>query len=69
MKMPYSQYLRIESIAGGIECTPRQFVKACHTRLAPSARGRAKRDVRHAWIRDGLRQLRGARKLARDMQL
>lgn len=65
MKMPWSQYLRIESIAGGIGCTPRQFVKACHSRLMPSARGREQRAARHAWIRDGLRQLRSARKLAR----
>ena len=63
MKMPWSQYLRIESIAGGIGCTPREFIKACHTRLAPSAKTYVQREARHAWIRDGLRQLRSARRL------
>ena len=69
MHMPYAQYLRVESAAGGIGCTYKEFVRACHSMLAPNARGFDKRELRHAWIRDGLRKLREARALIRDVNL
>ena len=69
MTMTYSQYLRIESDAGGIGCTHRAFVRACHSKLADTAKTREKRDWRHMWIRDGLRQLQAARRMLRDVNL
>ena len=50
-----SQYMRIESRAGGTTCTARQFVRACHEVLNPYGRGRALRDERHGWIKAGLK--------------
>jgi len=52
--MMYAQYCRIESRAGGVGCTVREFVKACHTCLNATGRGREQRDSRHVWIRNGL---------------
>ena len=51
--MLYSQYLRIETIAGGVGCTDKQFIAACHS-LLKNKFSRAERNDRHAWIRDGL---------------
>jgi hypothetical protein len=67
--MMYSQYCRIESKAGGVTCTPRQFVRAAHSRITPAARRRAYRDARHAWLRDGLVHLQDAKALVRDFRL
>lgn len=70
MKMRYSTYLRCESIAGGVTCSERAFVRAALSRIAPSARfNRQCRSERHAFIRDGLRQLAEARGFVRNFQL
>ena len=66
MEMPWSQYLRIESAAGGIGCTDRQFIRACHSKLMPSAKTRQQRASRHAWIRSGLATRKRARRLAQN---
>lgn len=60
--MPYAQYLRIETYAGGVGCTNKQFIKAC-LRLLNNKYLRSERDARHAWIRDGLDILNKERSL------
>ncbi len=62
MKMPYAQYLRIETLAGGVTASPRAFIHACHKRLSATGRGRECRSMRHAWIRDGLARLASERR-------
>jgi hypothetical protein len=58
--MPYSQYLRLETIAGGVGCTNKQFIAACHSMLK-NKYSRKERDARHAWMRDGLEYLNKSR--------
>ncbi len=65
--MLYSQYLRIETIAGGVGATTRQFIRACHTRLGKRGKSRELRDTRHKWIRDGIAEREYARELYRDI--
>ena len=55
--MMYAQYLRLESKAGGVNATTKQFVKACHSVLRKSGKQRDKRSARHQWIREGLAYL------------
>ena len=62
MKMPYAQYLRIETAAGGVKASPCSFVRACHKRLSAAGRGRGCREQRHRWMRDGLRRLASERR-------
>lgn len=62
MKMPYAQYLRIETSAGGVTASPVSFVRACHKRLSATGRGRECRSMRHMWIRDGLQRLASERR-------
>lgn len=70
MNMKYSTYLRCESIAGGVTCSERAFVRAALSRIVPNARfNRQFRGARHAFIRDGLRQLSEARGFVRNFQL
>lgn len=52
--MTYAQYCRIETKAGGVSYTPRQFIKAAHTVLSEAGKSRLLRDGRHAWLRAGL---------------
>ena len=59
--MQFSQYCRIETAAGGVGCTPRQFIKAAHGLLSPKGKNRQSREARHAWLREGLAMLGGAR--------
>lgn len=57
-----SQYRRIERKAGGVHATPRQFIRAAHGLLHPTARARSVRTLRHRWLREILsmqRKLRG----------
>jgi len=54
--MMHTQYCRIESLAGGVCCTDRQFIRCARTLLSDKGRSRLQRDARHAWLRDGLRQ-------------
>jgi hypothetical protein len=60
--MLYSQYLRLETIAGGVGCTDKQFIAACHTFLKNKF-SREEREHRHAWIRDGLAYLNKSRNM------
>lgn len=62
MKMPYAQYLRIETSAGGVTASPCAFVRACHKRLSAAGKGRECRSMRHQWIRDGLARLASERR-------
>jgi len=50
----YAQYLRIESKAGGVYCTDREFVKACHSVLNKKGKSKASKEARHNWIKAGL---------------
>jgi len=52
--MMYSQYLRIETKAGGANCTSKDFIRAAYTVLASEGKTRQVRDLRHAWLREGL---------------
>ena len=65
--MLYSQYERIESIAGGVGASNRQFVRACHTRLNKLAKTRKMRSERHDWIRGGLAHFADAQTLYHDV--
>ena len=52
--MPFAQFLRIETAAGGTASTNRQFIKAARTVLSSDSLGFAKRKARHSWLREGL---------------
>jgi hypothetical protein len=52
-----AQYMRIETIAGGFQCSPRAFVKAAHTKLTKDGKSPHARELRHLWIRNGLARL------------
>ena len=61
--MMFAQYCRIESKAGGVSCTRREFIRAARTLLTPKGRTcRRTRDARHAWLREGLAMRADARK-------
>ena len=51
--MQFAQYKRIESKAGGVHCTAKEFVKAAHTCLSLYGKGRQARKNRHEWLRGG----------------
>jgi len=61
--MMYAQYLRLESKAGGVACTNREFIRACLSVVKKSARGYRWSESRKAWLRDGLKLLDEARTL------
>jgi len=61
--MNFSQYCRIESAAGGVHCTNRDFIRAARALLSTNGKARAQRKARHIWLRDGLEQLESARQL------
>jgi len=52
--MPFSQFIRIETIAGGTMATNREFIKAAHSRLSKAGKSARSRKWRHAWLRAGL---------------
>ena len=63
--MTFAQYLKIETSLGGIGCTDKQFIQACHDYMLPQARRHnIYREARHSFIRDGLTYLNKARNLA-----
>lgn len=64
--MPYSQFLRIESMAGGTSCTNTAFIRACHSVLSDEGRTRKHRTWRHSWIRSGLLLLEDSKALCRQ---
>ncbi len=53
--MLFSQYLAIETRAGGAGCTNVEFIRSAHKSLFPAARSRSYRADRHAWLRKGLK--------------
>ena len=58
--MIYSQYLRIESRAGGIFATRREIIRAALTMLSDYGKSRQARDNRHEWIGEALEYHRQA---------
>jgi len=53
--MMFGQYCRIESKAGGVACSEREFVRACLSMIKKRSRyAREFRTDRHVWIRSGL---------------
>ena len=58
--MTYGQYLRLETMAGGVGCTDKQFIAACHSVLKNKF-SRDERDDRHRFIRNGLEYLNKSR--------
>ena len=63
MLMLHSQFMRIETRAGGVSCTDREFIKAAHHLLSPEGRSRRQRALRHSWLRDGLELLNQSRNM------
>lgn len=61
--MNFAQYCRIETAAGSVHCTNREFIRAAHALLSRNGKARAQRKARHIWLRDGLDQLERARRL------
>ena len=58
--MIYSQYLRIESRAGGIFATRLEIIRAARTMLSDYGKSRQARDNRHEWIGEALEYHRQA---------
>jgi hypothetical protein len=57
MHMTSGQYMRIETAAGGVGCTEREFIRAARTLLDDQAKNNHQwRQQRHDWLRDGLRK-------------
>ena len=54
--MIHTQAMRIESLAGGVAATNRQFIRAAHTLLSTKGKSAAMRKQRHEWLRGGLNQ-------------
>ena len=52
--MLQSQYMRIETVAGGLNSTNREFIRACHTVLSKEGKSQNKKQLRHSWIKAGL---------------
>ena len=66
--MMYAQYCRLESKAGGVSCTPREFIRACLSVLKKKSRySRTFRHQRHQWIRSGLAMRLDARQQYHDV--
>ena len=55
--MMHSQYLRIQSKAGSVFCTPKEFIKAAHSVLNKKGKSSQMRKERHLWLRSGLKQM------------
>ena len=58
-----AQYCRIETAAGGVGCTHREFIRACHGVLSTKGKSRGSRTWRHEWIREGFTHLENSRRL------
>jgi len=65
--MMYSQYCRIESAAGGVGSTDREFIRCARTLLTAKGKSRQQREARHKWVREGLRLKKAALKEYRDV--
>ncbi len=60
--MMFAQYCRIESRAGGVGCTEREFIRAALSMIKKRSRFSYElRRGRHAWLRDGLKMRLKAR--------
>jgi len=55
--MIYSQYLRIETKAGGTFCTNREFIRSARTLLLAEGKAHTMRLARRHWLRSGLAHL------------
>ena len=55
--MMYSQYLRIETKAGGCFCTTREFIRTARTLLNSEGKARPMWLARRHWLRCGLSHL------------
>lgn len=63
--MTYPQYCRIETAAGGVTCTARQFIREARKVLSAQGKSREMRVPRHKWLRHGLYILKDARQVYR----
>jgi len=53
--MMFAQYCRIESKAGGVSCTRREFIRAALSLIKKGSRySRKFRQQRHNWLKSGL---------------
>ena len=66
--MMFAQYCRIESIAGGVTASTRDFIRAARTRLSAHGKTREAREARHQWIREGLAHRARERKVYANVQ-
>ena len=63
--MPHAQYLRIESDAGGVTTSERNFIRHARRRLSKHGRSRESRRWRRRWYLSGLRQLKEQQEMVR----
>ena len=54
MKMLNAQYIRIETKAGGITCTNRQFIRQARKRLSIDGKSFNMKEWRKEWLLSGL---------------
>ena len=66
--MMFAQYCRIESMAGGLSASTREFIRAARTRLNAHGKSREAREARHQWIRAGLAHRTSRRKVYDNVQ-
>lgn len=60
--MPFNEFCRIETRAGGVGCTNVEFIRSAHKSLLRQARfNHLYRADRHAWLREGLALLEKSR--------
>jgi hypothetical protein len=60
--MMFAQYCRIETRAGGVSCTEREFIRAALSVIKKHSRySREYRTNRHTWLRRGLKMRLQAR--------
>lgn len=60
--MMFGQYCRIETRAGGVFTSNRQFIRSALAMLRPRSRfNREYRTARHQWLREGLAILANSR--------
>jgi hypothetical protein len=59
--MLFSQYCRIETLAGGVKCTRLELIRAARTMLSPYGKSRQARDNRREWLFEALEYHANAR--------
>lgn len=69
MSMTFGQYQRIETAAGGIHCTAREFVKAARELIHDEGMGHEYRALRHVWLRSGLHMLKAQQHWVEEARL